>query len=57
MRMKSLGAFNKKDVILCYIFETEIGKHEPVNCGMAAGHTGAVLPERFGTWIILIKET
>lgn len=57
MRMESLGAFNKKDVILCYVFGTEIGKHVPGNCGMAAGQIGAVLSERIGTWIISIKET
>lgn len=31
-----------RNVILCCVFETEIGEHMPVNCGMAAGHTDAV---------------
>lgn len=47
----------KKDVILCCVFGIEIGEHRPVNSGMAAGHTYAVLYEKFGTQIILMKGT
>lgn len=47
----------KKNVILCCVFGTEIGEHMPVNFGMAAGRIDAVLPEKFGTQIILIKGT
>lgn len=34
-----------------------MGKHMPVNYGVAAGHTDAVLSKKFGTRIILMKGT
>lgn len=47
----------KKNVILCCVFGIEIGGHMPVNSGMAAGRIDAVLSEKFGTWMILVKGT
>lgn len=45
----------RKNVIMGCVFGIEIGEHMPINSGRAAGHMDAVLPEKFETWIILIK--
>lgn len=44
-------------MLLCCVFGIETGEHMPVTFGMAARRIDAVLSEKFGTRIILIKGT